>query len=415
MKQNTEVLIIGGGIIGVCTAYFLARQGREVCLIERDEIGGSCSYGNAGLIVPSHSIPLAAPGVLTQGLKWLLDAESPFYIKPRLEPRLLTWLWRFQAACRVEPMRRAIPVLRDLLMISANHYETLVAEEKLDCNYEQQGMLFLFQSGRGFEEGIEEAKLLREYGVESAILDYAGVRALEPAAQPDVVGGLVFHREAHLNPAHFVRELAGRLDAYAVTLQPQTEVLDFETTDNRVTTVKTNQGDIKAEQVVLAAGSWSPQLARKLAIDIPLQPAKGYSLTVKRPPVCPRRPLMLAEAKVAVTPFTDALRLAGTLELAGLDLSINPRRVGAIRRAAGVYLQGMEELDVIETWAGLRPCTPDGLPVIGRVPSLDNLIIATGHAMLGISLGPVTGDVVSRIVLGTNGDPHREALSLARF
>ncbi len=267
MKTETDVLVIGGGAIGVCSAYYLSKQGRAVAIVEKGDIGSGSSYGNAGLIVPSHSTPLAEPGMISKGIKWMFNPESPFYIKPRFSCELISWLWKFWRACSKRQMNRSIPVIRDL------------------------------------------------------------------------------------------------------------------------------------------------------KIKLPIQPAKGYSVTFKRPPGCSRIPFVLAEAKVALTPLGDALRFAGTLELAGLDLSINMRRVQAILKAVPGYLPDIhpENLERIEIWRGLRPCTPDGLPFLGRPMAYDNLILAAGHAMIGISLSPITGKLVSQLAANERPLIDLAALNVERF
>ncbi len=410
-----SVLIIGGGVIGVCTAYYLAARGQEVTLIEKGDIAGGCSYGNAGLIVPSHSIPLAAPGALRSGLKWLLDPESPFYVKPRPNADLVAWLARFIAASREGPMRRGLAVLADLGLASRALFDDLAAIEGLEFGFQPRGVLVVFHSQHGLEDGREEAHLLQAYGLEAQVLDGAQIRALEPALQPDIVGGVHFRDDAHLDPAAFVRGLGSWLVRHGVRVQTGVEVLGFKTTGQRLSRVQTTHGDFAADQVVLAAGSWSPGMARDLKLHLPIQPAKGYTLTVRRPATCPTYPLILGEARMAVTPLGDRLRLGGTLELAGFDESINWRRVAALQRGLRRYLTGMEQLEMIELWRGLRPCTPDGLPILGRAPGASNLIVAAGHAMLGISLGPITGKLAAQLACGEPPDIDLAPLSPARF
>jgi D-amino-acid dehydrogenase len=396
-RQSDTVLIIGGGSIGVCSAYYLAARGRDVMLLDKGEVCSGSSYGNAGLIVPSHSVPLAAPGVLSAGLRWLLDAESPFYIKPRLDLALLSWLWRFQAACRDGRMRAALPVIRDLQHASIALYDELTATGDLDCGYSRTGILMLYASPKGRDEAVEEAHLLAKYGIETKVLDGDAVRAMEPHVVPAVIGGVFYPGDAHLIPADFVNGLARRAAGMGVRFHPKTEVLGFTTSGKRITTVHTTRGDLQPAEVVLAGGSWSPELGRELGLCIPIQPAKGYSITVKRPATCPTVPLNLKEVRVAVTPMGETMRLAGTLELAGLDLSVNRRRVRAILKGARRYLGGLDALEVIEIWRGLRPCTPDGLPIISRPSAYENLIVAAGHATIGMSLGPITGKLVAQI------------------
>jgi len=394
----TDILIIGGGIIGVTAAYFLAEAGAGVTLVEKGDIAAGSSYGNAGLICPCHSEPIPRPGVLTQGLKWLLDAESPFYIKPRLDPELVRWLWRFQAHCNETAVQRAIPLLRDMQRESLRLYQALIAQEQIDCDFERKGGLTLFRTEAGLAKGHHEVEAMGRFGLQMELLpDAAAVRALEPSIHPDIVGGIHYQEDAHINPARFVHAMAAAARAKGATLLTDTEVLGFDTGERGLTAVRTSQGKHIAQQIVLAAGAWSTPIARQLGLAIPMQPAKGYSLTLPRPANFLHTHLHLAEAKVAVTPMGSLLRLAGTLELAGFDLTINQRRVNAIRRAAGSYLIGLENQEPVEIWRGLRPCPPDGLPYIGRSARHPNLIIATGHAMLGISMGPITGQLVAQL------------------
>lgn len=415
-QNNTEFLIIGGGVIGVCAAYYLVKRGREVTVIDQAEIGSGSSYGNAGLIVPSEVLPLPGPGVLTQGLKWLLDVESPFYIKPRIDRELLRWLWGFRAHCNKASVDRAIAALKALGGMSVQLYENIVAEERLACQYQQAGMLMLYKSDHGFQEGAAEAEQLKEHGIPLTVLDGDGARQLEPALSSHVAGGIYHLRDAHLNPAQFVHGLAGRVQEGGGTLRPHCELLGFELKGGEITAVQTTRGEYRPGQVILAAGSWSSRLARDLRWRLPIQPAKGYSITVDEPAESPQIPLILSEVKVAVTPLSPQLRFAGTLELAGLDLSINRRRVQAILRNAGTYLRHDPlTLPPVEIWRGLRPVTPDGLPIIGRAPTPSNLIVAAGHATLGMSLGPATGKLVAQIATGDSPEIDLRPLRVERF
>lgn len=412
---RTEVLVIGGGAVGVSAAYYLARTGRAVALLERGNICSGCSYGNAGLIVPSHSIPLAAPGVLWKGLKWMLDPESPFYIRPRLDPALIAWLWKFRGACTAAHMRHAMPILRDLSHASLGLFRDLAAIDGLDFGFCQHGLLAVFRTEHGRHEGVEEAHVLDGAGIPCKILDRDAARELEPTLSPEVVGAVFFPDDAHLTPDRFVTGLARVAERLGVRLRPSTEVLGFRTRGRRIEAVDTTRGEFQAAEVVLAAGSWSPELGRLLGLTLPIQPAKGYSLTYARPGRSPTLPLLLGEVKVGVTPMGETLRFAGTLELAGLDFSIDRRRVEAIRRGAARYLSGTQNLQPIEIWRGLRPCTPDGLPIIGRSARVENLILATGHAMLGVSLAPISGKLVAQLVSGETPIVDLRPLAPDRF
>jgi D-amino-acid dehydrogenase len=415
MTSTDDILIIGGGVIGVCAAYELAKKGAQVTLVEGQEIASGASYGNGGLIVPSHSVPLAAPGVPLQGLKWMFNPESPFYIKPHIDLDFLEWMLLFAFASRRAPMLRAIPVLRDLLLASRARYDELASQGGFEFGYQQKGTLMAFLTQRAFESGVEEAHLVGKFGVETKILNSPELCGLEPALRPEVAGGIHYPQDAHLDPAQFVTGLAEKAKELGARIITKTEVIRFETSASRIIGIQTTRGDFIADQMVLCAGAWSPSIVRDLKINLPVQAAKGYSVTLERPAITPQYPLMFGEARVVVTPLRDRLRLAGTLELAGMDFSINAQRVHALRRNSAKYLQGLDQAKVLEIWRGLRPCTPDGLPVISRSKDIENLIIATGHAMLGMSLGPITGRLVSQLVTGENIEMDLAPLRLERF
>ncbi|MEM7115378.1 MAG: FAD-dependent oxidoreductase [Chloroflexota bacterium] len=409
-------LIIGGGIIGTTTAYYLAKAGADVTLVEKGEIAAGSSYGNAGLICPCHSHPIPAPGVLTQGLKWLLDPESPFYIKPRLSPELAQWLWQFQRFCTIEASHRAIPLLRDMQRNSLKLYEEIIAEEAIECAFEKKGGLTLFRTEKGLENGRHEVEGMNGFGLDMELLpNTTAVRNIEPNIDPSVIGGIHYREDAHINPAQFVFGLGQKLQAAGVKLMTQTEVLGFDGDSRRITAVRTTKGKLTPKQIILASGAWSTQLAHQAGVRILMEPAKGYSITIKRPTNYLHTHLHLFESSMAVTPMGDTIRFAGTLELAGFDFSINQRRVNAIRRGAHSYLQGLEGQEIVEIWGGMRPCAPDGLPYIGRTYKYNNLIIATGHAMLGMAMGPVTGKLVSQIACGEQPLLNIAAFAADRF
>ena len=415
MQKDPEVLVIGAGAIGVCAAYYLQKQGRQVTLLDQAEVASGSSFANAGMIVPSYSIPLAAPGVLTQGLKWMLDPSSPFFIKPRLDFSLLSWLWRFRQACRPQHMHAGLSHLKELNFASAALFKSLISEESLDCGYTQKGWLLVYKSAHGLQDGIHEAKLLQEYNIEARVLDAQETLAREPALRPGIAGSVFLPAEAHLDPARFVQNLAARIQAKGAVIAPHTKVLDMTAVDGHIISIRTQDGEYHPQQVVLAGGAWSPQLVKKLGLNLPVQPAKGYSITLDRPAGSPHMPLYLSEAKVAVTPLGDKLRLAGTMELSGLDLTINPRRTNAILSSAQEYLALPPIPPQVEPWAGLRPCTPDGLPVIGRAPHIDNLVVTAGHCMLGITQAPITGILVAQLAAGRTPDIDLSPFSLRRF
>ena len=415
MKGDADVLVIGGGVIGVCSAYYLAERGFSVSLLEQGEIASGCSGANAGLIVPSFSIPLAAPGTLRSWLRWVLKPRSPFSVKLHFNPALFHWLRQFQKACTSKKMLQGLRVLRDLNYASSKLFEQMISCESLECNYRKEGWLMAYMTEKGIQKATQEARLLQDHNVEVKILSGDETLEMEPSLQTSLSGGLFFPEDAHLDPAKFVQTLAECLRERGVDIHLQTEVLDFEGSKGKITAVRTDRNDFRSQYVVLAAGAWSPKLARSLGYKPPVQPAKGYSISVKKPEVCPRTPLYLSEAKVALTPLEENLRLAGTMELVGLDLRVNSRRIETIIRQAEECLKPAESLEIIETRCGLRPCSPDGLPIIDRCPGYDNLFIAAGHGMLGITLAPLTGKLVSQLVGNQTPDINLASLSASRF
>lgn len=404
--DKTDVLIIGGGAVGVCAAYYLREAGYDVTLVDRGEIGSGASHGNMGLVVPSHSVPLAAPGVVSQGLKWMFRPDSPFYIKPRLDPSLIRWLWAFWKASGEDRMRRAIPLIRGLSLCSLSLFDELNDLDGVDFDYHQRGVVGVYRTQEGLEEGEEERRLLSSYGLEIDALSPDGLAEALPGLELNALGGLHFRQDAHLTPGKFVRSLAAHIERLGVTLLTGAEVMGFTKEKDRIAVIHTTRGDIAAGEVVLTAGSWSAALGELAGVSLPIQPAKGYSVTLRRPSDWPEMPFMLSESRVAVTPMGNTLRIGGTLELAGMDHSINHRRVAAILNAIPRYLPSFDvgSHEILETWCGLRPCTPDGLPFLGRVPDVRNLVVAAGHAMIGVSLGPVTGKLVRRIIAGERAD-----------
>ncbi|NOZ71177.1 MAG: FAD-dependent oxidoreductase [Chloroflexi bacterium] len=415
MQKKTDILIIGGGVIGVCAAYFLSQENRSVTLLERQEISSGASHGNAGLIAYDHGIPTAAPGVLSQGLRWLLNADGPFYIKPRLDPNLIRWLWQFRGACQEKPMRRTIPIQLALGQQSFALFEQLHATLPLQTGYEHKGRLYLYQTDAGLKHGIEELQLLQGYGIEGRILSREEVLEMEPAAAPETVGGVFFPGYAHILPGRFVQQMADIVAKQGVDIHTHTEVVGFKRSGKSIQSVLTTHGEWQADEVILAAGVWSVPIARMLGINLLIQAAKGYSITAKRPDPGPDIPLSLGEAKVAVTPMAEFLRFSSTLELSNFDEHINQRRVEATRQALYKYLPGIGKPEELELWRGFRPMTPDSLPMIGRPKAVPNLIIASGHGMLGLTQGPITGKLLAQIVTGVPPDIDITFFSPDRF
>jgi D-amino-acid dehydrogenase len=394
MKQVT---IIGAGVIGLTTALYCARRGMKVTLIERNlPQRDGCSFGNAGMIVPSHFIPLAAPGMVKLGLKWMWNPESPFYIKPRLNLDLITWSLRFWQASTQQKVDRAAPVLRDLSLLSRQSFE----EIGLDFGLVKKGLLMLCKKQQTLDEEAHMASLANRLGIPAEVLDSKATAALDPSVTMDVAGSVFFPKDCHLSPERFVAAIEDELKSLGTNILWQTEVQGFATEAGLIKAVKISQGEIPTDELVLSGGVWSAEIARVLQLKLPMQAGKGYSLTLKNPRQLPALCSICTEARLAVTPMNGALRFGGTMELAGIDETINPRRIKGIVRAIPDYFPAFQESDFaeIQPWSGLRPCSPDGLPYIGRTQRWKNLTIAAGHAMMGLSLAPATGQIIASIL-----------------
>lgn len=398
--------MVGAGAVGLWCACTLAEAGLRVTVLERRHPGAGASWGNAGWVVPSHSVPLAHPGALRRGLRWLLDPESPLYVPLRLEGRLWSWLWQFRRFSTPAHVRRAVPLLVRLQRRSAELYGQLAAQG-LEFGWQRAGSMSTFLDPQEYRGFLDEVELLRQEGVAAEEMDAPSAREWEPLLRAGLAGAVYFPEDGHLDPAALVAALAQRAVQLGAKVQSGTEVRLR--ADGRKVTVETPTWRAQPQLLVVAAGVWSALLLRGVGVRLPVVPAKGYSITVdgQAGPCCP---LMLTEARVAVTPLrgpdgSPRVRLAGTLELGVWDSQPRSRRVDAIRKAVGRYLQ----LDPQggEVWAGLRPCTPDGLPVVGRPRALDNLLVATGHGTLGISLAPATAELVAQLARGEDPEEVR--------
>jgi D-amino-acid dehydrogenase len=403
--MGPRVVIVGAGIVGLCTAYYCARRGFRVKLVERNgERRDGCSYGNAGMLVSSHFVPLAAPGMVGLALKWMWNPASPFYVKPRLSPSLFGWGYKFWRAATPQHVRRAGPLLRDLSEASHRLYDELAQLPGSDFGLVRKGLLMLCRTPHALDEETKTAEMGRALGIESQALDAKGVAALDPAIKMAVEGGVYFPQDRHLTPPRFVGEMQDRLTGVGVEFAWNTEVVDWRIENGqRVRAVSTRDGrEVEGDEFVLCGGSWSPSLLRGLGLKLPIEAGKGYSLTLSNPRVQPSICAILSEARLGVTPMGGALRFAGTMEIAGLDETISPVRVRSMIAAATTFYPEIPASDFegVAPWRGLRPCSPDGLPYVGRTRRYVNLSIAAGHAMMGMSLGPVTGDLVAGALAG---------------
>ena len=415
MSKRIQDVVIGAGVVGVNCAYQLAAAGRDVLLIDKGEVCSGCSHGNMGWVTPCHSSPIPGPGLVTQTLKWMLRGDSPLYIKPTLRPSLWAWLWRFYRHCNETAALLGLQALAEMNRHVVPLTQELIDQLDLQCAFKKRGVLYVFRTEPGLAKGVRECELLREHGIPSEVLNADEVRRREPAIVHDIAGGINFPSEADLVPDLFVKSLADQLPNLGVQMRMNTMVDEFDRSGRRINAVITAEERIEADNIILAAGSWTLLFAKQLGLRLSIQPGKGYSITFPQQPGAPTVPMNLAEHKVAVTPWEQTVRFGGTMELAGLQLSINQRRVDAILRAAKQYFPDFQAQDVLEVWTGMRPVTSDDLPIIGRSGRYDNLILATGHGMLGVTQSVVTARMVADTLTGREPLVRTKAFSPDRF
>jgi len=396
----SNIGIIGSGIIGLSSAYYLQKSGHKVTLIDQGDLKDGCSMGNAGMIVPSHLIPLAAPGMISKGIRWMFNASSPFYVKPQLNVDLLKWGFHFYKSSANAHVEKSANPLKEISLLSKAMYQQLSKELPFDFGFHERGLLMLYKTKETEREECETAEFAGHHGIEARILSANEVQKLEPDVKVDVRGGVYFPGDAHLTPQVLVNGLVNYLKEHRVVFQVNTEVTGFEFENEKIKTVQTVRGGYEFDEVIIATGSWSGTVAKKLNLNLPMQAGKGYSFTLPDIKKNVSIPSIFLEARVAVTPMGNTLRFGGTMEITGVDHAINMKRVRGIVDAIPRYYPEMKvEMPLVEkVWHGLRPCSPDGLPYIGRTRKYKNLILATGHSMLGISLGPGTGKLVTEIV-----------------
>lgn len=360
------------------------------------------------MVVPSHFIPLAAPGMVRLGLRWMWNPESPFYIRPRCSWDLLTWLWQFNRSCTRKHVNRAAPLLRDLNLAGRQCFVELESDLSEGFGLVRNGLLMLCKTESSLREEIEVAEKAEQLGIEARVLNRFETSALDPGIEMDVRGSVFFPLDCHLSPNRLMASLEDALQRSGCRFLWNTDLKDFETRSNHIRAVKTTQGDVEGDEYVICGGSWSAQIVGRLGLKMPLQAGKGYSLTLANPSQQPGICSILKEARVAVTPMGSSLRFGGTMEIAGTDESLSPSRVRGIVRAIPEYFPAFSEQDFQDCrpWVGLRPCSPDGLPYLGRFKKWSNLSVCTGHGMMGLSLSMISGKLVSEIIAG---QPHELA------
>jgi D-amino-acid dehydrogenase len=395
----SKILIIGGGIMGLSSAYFLQKAGHEVTILEKGDLSDNCSFGNAGMIVPSHFVPLAAPGMIQQGIRWMFNSKSPFYVKPSVNPDLISWGMKFMKHANAGHVARSAKPLLEISLLSKKLYEELSTQPDFDFGLVEKGILMFYKTEKAGEEEAHLAESGRKLGLDMAVLNAKECQALQPELALDVLGAVHYRCDAHLYPGHLIAALLKHLEANGVKIHRNQEVTKIETLNGKITGVWTGTTEWHADQYIIAGGSWSPAIARMVNLKVPLMPGKGYSFMEKEPRQRMQIPALLCEARVAITPMNGGIRYGGTMELAQMNNRINMNRVKGIVESVPKYFPDLHPVVPSEKdiWFGFRPSSPDGLPYIGRSGKYSNLIIATGHGMMGLSLGPATGLLVSQV------------------
>tara|TARA_R110001592_G_scaffold8305_6_gene45469 strand:+ start:1588 stop:2838 length:1251 start_codon:yes stop_codon:yes gene_type:complete len=398
--MGKDVLIIGGGIVGLCSAYFLQKEGHKVTVLDKSDITSGASFVNAGYITPSHIIPLASPGMISKGIKWMFNSSSPFYMQPRWDTDFFKWSWYFHKSSTKEKVDLAIPLIKEINIISRELFTSIKNSGDLgDFQLERKGLLMLYKTDKEGEHEMQVAKKASYLGLEVSSLNKKELDTLQPNVTMNVKGAIHYECDGHTTPTEFMKKMLEYLKRSGVIIKTNEEVIDLSTENGRIIKVTTNKNDYSPKEVVLAAGSWSDNLSKKMNIKLPIQAGKGYRINVPRPTGI-TIPAILMEAKVAVTPMAEYTRFAGTMEFSGINDVIRKQRVEAIANATTEFYPEIKisEAEKLDAKSGLRPVSPDGLPYIGKSSSLKNLTVATGHAMMGWSLGPVTGKLVSEII-----------------
>lgn len=412
-----KVVIIGGGIIGLSSAYYLVQEGCDVTIVDKTDLSDSCSYGNLGMIVPSHFVPLAAPGIVAQGIRWMFNSKSPFYVKPTLSGQLINWGLKFIKSANESNVKKAEKPLTDINLLSKQLYETLSKEPGFDFAFEKKGIIMYYKTEKVGEEEIHLAEKAKSMGLDVEALSAEQVQQLEPDVKLDVLGGVHYRCDAHLYPNKLNEQLIHYLKEKRVRFITGSAVKQVSRKGNKIISIQAGDHVLDADVFVMAAGSWMPQLLQMAGLHLPLMPGKGYSFTQKNTSNQLQIPAILCEARVAITPMGKDLRFGGTMEIGAINDKVNMNRVKGIVESVPAYLPGLnlnmpEEKEV---WYGFRPCSPDGLPYIGYGAKYDNMLYAGGHAMMGLSLGPATGKLIAELALRKPTTIDIKAFDPARF
>ncbi len=412
-----KAVIIGGGIIGLSSAYYLSKQGWEVTVIDRTDLSDNCSHGNLGMIVPSHFVPMAAPGIIAQGIRWMFNSKSPFYVKPSLNRSLINWGLRFMKSATASHVEYSAPYLKNINLLSKKLYEDLSAAPGFDFAFEKKGIVMYYKTEKVAEEEIHLAEKARAMGLDAVVLSREAIQLLEPEVKPDVLGGVHYRCDAHIYPNKLNTQMVQHLKNAGVRFVTGNPVQQINRQHQSIQSVTVNGEEISGDIFVAAAGSWLPELLKMAGLQLPLMPGKGYSFIHDNPVHQLQVPAILCEARVAITPMGNQLRFGGTMEIGAVNNKINMKRVQGIVEAVPAYFPGIEMTmpPKEKVWYGFRPCSPDGMPYIGFGKSYQNLLYAGGHGMMGLSLGLATGKLIAELAEGSKTSIDIKAFDPARF
>ena len=412
-----RVIIIGGGIIGLSTAYYLSKAGAEVTVLDKGMMDDNCSFGNAGMIVPSHFVPLAAPGMIEQGIRWMFDSKSPFYVRPSLSRDLFLWGYKFMKSATKANVTRAAEPLRDLSLLSRSLYNELAKENGFDFGLKNNGILMLYKTQKAGEEEIHQAEKAKALGLDVEVLSAGQASALQPQLKLDVTGAVHYRCDSHLAPHVLMQQLTAYLEAAGVKISRGNEVIKIDHEQGKITNIHTHTDTFQADEVVIAGGAWSPAITKLAGLNVPVMPGKGYSFMYNEPLERMHIAALLMEARVSVTPMANQIRFGGTMELGPMNNKVNMNRVRGIIEAIPKYFPDLSPAMPEEgkIWHGFRPCSPDGLPYIGRAGKYKNLLVAGGHGMMGLSLGPATGKLITELITGKTPSTSIAAFSPDRY
>jgi D-amino-acid dehydrogenase len=393
----SKAIIIGGGVIGLFSAYYLHKSGWEVDILEQGDLTDNCSHGNAGMVTPSHFVPLASPGMIEQGIRWMFDSKSPFYVKPSLNKDLIGWGLKFMKSANKKHVERSAGGLRDISLYSSRLYHEFEKDSSVSFDLTDNGILMLFKSQKVEEEEKHMIEQATNLGLDAQYLTPAETRKLQPDIELDILGAVHYHCDSHMSPNKLMKGLVKYLEDAGVRIHRHTEVTRINHDGSKISSVSTKDKDFTGDKYLISGGSWSPGIAKLAGLSIPLMPGKGYSFMVNSPVKKMTVPSILCEARVAITPMNGGIRFGGTMEIGKINSQVNMNRVKGIVESVPKYFPDFKLAvpDEKDVWFGFRPCSPDGLPYIGVTKKYSNLAIATGHAMIGLALAPATGKTIA--------------------